>query len=120
MTPSLSTPLDLRTLNQVQEVVLRELRNQVCTWEQQAFDSSKRGDYRSAQQFSEWAFAADILVSTASRACAALFLDTCDSLLVVSDTRTVDLPNLNRSSEDRYLDTLGIEVASTQPCSPQS
>jgi hypothetical protein len=120
--PLSSSPvhLDLGTINEVQAVVLRELRNQVCTWEQKAVDASKYGDFRSAQQYSEWAFAADILVSAASRACTALFLDTCESLPVVADTRTVELPDLNRSSEDRFLDTLSVEVASAQPCPIQS
>jgi hypothetical protein len=115
--PLSSSPvrLDLGTINEVQSVVLRELRNQVCEWEQKALDASKSGDYRAAQQYTEWSFAADFLVYRVSTACTALFLDTCDSLPVVADTRTVALPNLTRSDNDRYLDSLSIEVASAQP-----
>jgi hypothetical protein len=115
MTLSSSVQLDLATINQVQSVVIREIRNQVCDWEQKAMDASNLGDYRSAQQYKEWAFAADFLVYRVSTACTALFLDTCDSLPVVADTRTVALPNLTRSDNDRYLDSLSIEVASAQP-----
>jgi len=32
----------------------------------------------------------------------------------------VELPNLSRSPEDRYLDALTVEVASAQPCPFQS
>jgi hypothetical protein len=115
MTVTTSHQLDLGTINQVQSVVIRELRNQVCTWEQEALDAAQQGDYRSAQQFRDWAFAAEILASKASTACTALFLDTCQSFPVVQDTRTVTLPNLSRSAADRHLDALTIEVVSEQP-----
>jgi len=116
--PLSSSPvhLDLGTINEVQTVVVASLRNQVCEWEQKAIDASNFGDYRSAQQYREWAFACDLAITKASAACTALFLDTLNSLPVVTDTRTVELPNLNRSSEDRFLDTLSVEVASAQPC----
>jgi hypothetical protein len=77
-------------------------------------DAASRGEYRSAQQYKEWAFAADLAVSTASSALAALFLETLDTLNVVEDTRTVQLPDLRRP-EDRCLDALQVEVASHQP-----
>lgn len=118
MTPSLSAPhpaLDLRTVGEVQSVVTRELRSQVCTWEQQATDAALQGDYRSAQQYRDWAFAAELLTHKAATACTALFLETCEAFPVVQDTHTVALPNLTRSDDDRYLDDLMLEVASAQP-----
>ena len=111
--------LDLGTINQVQSVVVASLRNQVCEWEQKAIDASNFGDYRTAQQFKEWAFACDLAATKASTACSALFNDAVNSLPVVTDTRTVELPNLNRTPMDRYLDALTVEVASEQPCPSQ-
>ena len=115
MTLSSSVQLDLRTITEVQAVVTRELRSQVCTWEQQATDAALQGDYRSAQQYRDWAFAADLLTHYAATACTALFLETCEAFPVVQDTRTVALPNLSRSDDDRYLDEITLEVASAQP-----
>lgn len=77
-------------------------------------DAASRGEYRSAQQYKDWAFAADLAVSTASSALAALFLESLDTLNVVEDTRTVQLPDLRRP-EERCLDALQVEVASYQP-----
>jgi hypothetical protein len=103
MTPSLSTSqrhqLDLPTLNATREIVLKELQNQVATWEQNSADAAKRGEYQSAQQYKDWAFAADLCVHTASMAIGALVIDTLESLSVVEDQRTVTLPNLSDSSE---------------------
>jgi hypothetical protein len=115
MTINTSHQLDLATINEVQSVVIRELRNQVCTWEQEAIDAAQQGDYRSAQQYRDWAFAAEILASKAGSACLAIFLETCETFPVVQDTMTVTLPNLTRSAADRHLDALTIEVASEQP-----
>ena len=106
--------LDLGTINEVQQVVVRAIRNQVCTWEQHAIDAANRGDYRAAQQYREWAFAGDLCSSSASVVCTALFSDAISSLPVVTDYRTVQLPNLTRSVEDCRLDDLAIEVASAQ------
>lgn len=115
--PVSSSPvqLDLGTINQVQSVVVAALRNQVCEWEQKAIDSSSFGDYSTAQQFKEWAFACDLAATKASTACSALFHDAISALPVVKDTRTVELPNLTRSDADRRLDDLVIEVVSSQP-----
>lgn len=118
MTPSLSSStgqLDLATITAVRQVVIRELRNQVCNWEQKAIDAEKFGDHRSARQYQDWAFAAELSVSSVFTACAALFQDAAESI-VVKDTRTVELPNLSRSAEDCYLDALTVEVASYQTC----
>ena len=113
---SSSIHLDLSTINSVCDVVVRELRNQVCTWEQQSLDAACQGDYRGAQQLKDWAFACDLAVSKVFTATGALFQDALTALPIVSDTRTVELPNLNRSDTDRHLDDLAIEVASAQPC----
>jgi hypothetical protein len=107
--------MDLATLNTAREVVIKAIQNQVMTWEQNATDVASQGDYRSAQQYKDWAFAADLCVHTASMAVGALILDTLDSMAVIADQRTVTLPNLSRSPEDQYLDHLAIEVASQQP-----
>jgi len=107
--------LDLATLNVAREVVAKALQNQVCTWEQDADDAAAQGDYRSAQQFKDWAFAGDIAVHTASMAVGALILDTLDALSVVEDARIVQLPEVQRSAHDRFLDALTTEVASQQP-----
>jgi hypothetical protein len=121
MTPTLSSfpaqphQLDLASLNAAREVVTKALQNQVIIWEQNAADAAAQGDFRSAQQFKEWAFAADLAVHTASMAVGAVILDTLDSLPIVEDQRTVTLPNLTRSTEQRYLDDLATEVASHQP-----
>ncbi len=115
--PLSSSPvhLDLATINVVQEVVTRELRSQVCDWEQKAIDASNFGDYRSAQQYKEWAFAVEVALSKVSTACTALFLDTCQSFPLVEDTRVVQLPRVRRSAADRRLDALNMEVVSSQP-----
>lgn len=107
--------LDLATLNVAREVVAKALQNQVCTWEQDAADAAARGEYRSASQFRDWAFASDLAVHTASMAVGALILDTLDALSVVEDARTVQLPEVQRSAHDRFLDALTTEVASQQP-----
>ena len=115
--PVSSSPvqLDLGTINQVQSVVVSALRNQVCEWEQKAIDCSNFGDYRTAQQYKEWAFACDLAATKASTACSALFHDALTALPIVQDTRKVELPNLTRSDADRLLDDFVIEVVSSQP-----
>jgi hypothetical protein len=120
--PLSSSPvhLDLGTINEVQSAVVSSLRNQVCEWEQNAIDAANFGDYRAAQQYREWAFACDLAATKASTACSALFHDALTALPIVQDTRRVELPNLSRSPEDRYLDALTVEVASAQPCPFQS
>ena len=118
MTPSTRCleQLDLGTLNITQAIVTKALQSKVCEWEQAATDAASRGDYRSAQQYKEWAFAVDLAIYAASTAFSALFLEALDSLCVVQDTRTVQLPNLGRSVKDHCIDTLVTEVASHQPC----
>ncbi len=112
---SSSVRLDLATINAMQEVVVREIRNQVCTWEQKALDAAQQGDYRSAQQYRDWSFAADFVAYNVSTACTALFLDTCQSFPLVEDTRVVQLPRVRRSAADRHLDAMTLEVVSSQP-----
>lgn len=112
---TLSLPLDLRTINSVQEAVISSIRNQVCQWEQDACDAGAMGDFRSAQQFRDWAFAAELVASKASSACTALFLDTCNAFPLVEDCRQVSLPDLKRSAKDLALDALSLEVASEMP-----
>ena len=118
MSPSTLRPrqLDLGTLNASQSVVTKALQSNVCEWEQAATDAASRGEYRSAQQYKEWAFAADLAVHTASMALGALFFETLDAIPIVEDTRTVHLPDFGRTSQERYLDALATEVASNQPC----
>jgi hypothetical protein len=118
MTPSTRCleQLDLGTLNATQSVVTKALQSKVCECEQAATDAASRGEYRSAQQYKEWAFAVDLAIYAASSAFSSLFLETLDRLCTVEDTRTVQLPNLGRSVEDQYIDTLATEVASHQPC----
>lgn len=106
--------LDLETINEVHQTVVRAIRDQVCAWEQEALDAGKRGDFRAAHQFTDWAFAADLCATKASTTCSSLFLDALGSLTVVTDQRTVQLPTLNRSLEDCRLDDLQTEVASAQ------
>ena len=119
MTSSTLRPrqLDLGTLNASQSVVSKALQSKVCEWEQAAADAAARGEYRSAQQYKDWAFAADLAVHTASMALGALFFETLDTIPIVEDTCTVQLPDLGRTTQDRYLDALATEVASNQPCS---
>lgn len=107
--------LDLATLTATRTVVTKALQSKVCEWEQAATDAVSQGDYRSAQQYKEWAFAVDLAVHTVGLAFSALVLETLDSLRIVEDTRTVQLPDLGRSDRDRYLDALQVEVASHQP-----
>ena len=114
MTQTPPVQLDLGTINEVQQVVVRALRNQVCDWEQKAHDAGLTGDWVAAQQYTEWAFAANLCASTASQVCTAVFSEAISSLPVVTDCRSVQLPNLTRSVEDCRLDDLAIEVASAQ------
>lgn len=117
MTPTTQRPeqLDLATLTATRTVVTKALQGKVCEWEQASTDAAAQGDYRSAQQYKEWAFAVDLAFHSVSMAFSTLVLETLDSLRIVEDTRTVQLPNLARSDEDRYLDALQVEVASQQP-----
>ena len=117
MTTSTPRPqqLDLGTLSATQKVVSKALQNKVCEWEQAATDAAARGEYRSAQQYKDWAFAVDLAIHAASGAISALFAETLNTMRIVEDTRTVQLPDLGRSDEDRYLDALQVEVASHQP-----
>ena len=94
--PVSSSPvaLDLATINEVREVVVRELRDQVCAWESKALEAGRQGDYMSAT----------------------LFQDALTALPIIPDTRTVELPQFHRSEQDRRLDGLATEVASHQPC----
>ena len=110
MTPPLSSSLDLATLNAAQAVATRALKDAVCAWEQEATDAALRGEYRSAQQYKDWAFAADLAVHRVSGAIGALFLKTLEAMPLVQDTRTVKLPDLGRC-----LDALAVEVANEQP-----
>jgi hypothetical protein len=114
--PSVPSSLDLGTINEIQQTIVRALHDQVCTWEQEALDASKRGDYRAAHQYTDWAFAADLCASKASSVCTSAFLDAVRSLTtVVQDQRSVQLPNLNRSAKDLALDVLATELASERP-----
>jgi len=108
-------PLDLFTLNAAQGVATKALQDAVCTWEQSASDAAQRGEYRSAQQYKEWAVAADLAVHYVSTALGALVLDALQAFPLVHDTRTVKLPDLGRSDQDHYLDAIAVEVASQQP-----
>ena len=94
MTPPLSSSFDLATLNAAQAVATRALKDAVCTWEQEAADAAHRGGYRSAQQYKDWAFAADLAVHRVGGASGALFLETLEAIPLVQDTRTVKLPDL--------------------------
>jgi hypothetical protein len=114
MTPHPSS-LDLATLNAAQKVATQALQSLVCKWEQEALNAAHRGEYRSAQQYKDWGFAADIAVHSVSGAVGALFLKTLEAMPLVQDTRTVKLPELNRTEKDRHLDALAVEVASEQP-----
>lgn len=114
MTQTAPAQLDLGTINEVQQVVVRALRDLVCNWEQKAHDAGLGGDLRAAQQYTEWAFAAELCASRASQVCTAVFADAISALPVVTDQRTVHLPNLTRSAEDLRLDALAVEVASAQ------
>lgn len=107
--------LDLATINEVQSVVVSELRNQVITWEEHALEAARQGDYRSAQQYRDWSFAADLLAHRVGSACTSLFLDTCGALPIIEDTRVVQLPQIQRSTSDLRLDDLTLEVISQMP-----
>ena len=118
MTPlSSSSTLHLGTLNTCEAVVIRKLRDQVCQWEQDAVDAAARGEYGTAQQCKQWAFAADLVVSTALVAFSALVLDSfAYGRELVREQREVKLPEVPpRSPKDLALDVLSIEVASQQP-----
>lgn len=110
-----SLPLDLRTINSVQEATVSALQDLVCEWEQSAHDAAAQGDYRSAQQFRDWAFAGDLARSKVVFALGELFIANLQSLPLVEDCREVSLPDLKRSAKDRALDALSIEVVSEMP-----
>lgn len=96
-TPSITAKrqLDLTTLTTARDAITKALQHQVITWEQEAADAAAQGDYRSAQQFQAWAFSADLAIHTASLAAGALILEALDSLTLVEDLRTVQLPELH-------------------------
>ena len=117
MTLSTSCPaqLDLASLTAAQQVAIAAIQDLVCEWEQSGLDAAANGDYRSAQQYRDWAFAGDLARYKVVSALGALFIDTLDTLRLVEDYRQVQLPDLGRSDQDRYLDALQVEVASHQP-----
>ncbi len=96
--PSATTesPLQLASLSTVRDAITEALQNQVISWEQEATNAADRGEYRSAQQFKDWAFAADLCLHISAMTVGALILDTLDALSVVEDVRTVQLPDLRR------------------------
>jgi hypothetical protein len=106
--------LDLGTLNSSHEVAVTAIQHIVCEWEQKAVDAGSSGDWRSAQQYKDWAFAANMVRTQVGSALGALFLESLQSLSVVTDQRTVELPNLSRTPQDQYLDAMALEVASHQ------
>lgn len=110
------TTTDLSTLNVASAVVKKALQDAVCSYEQQALDAARRGEYMSAQTYKQWAFATDLAIHTASAAISALFLEALETMPLVDDLREVHLPAVTRSSEDSYLDDLTVEIASRQPC----
>lgn len=115
LSTSRSQQLDLASLNAVQAVAVGALQNLVCEWEQSALDAAASGDYRSAQQYREWAFACDLARFKVISSVGALFMETLDTIQVVEDCREVQLPDIGRTDKDRYLDSLQVEVASHQP-----
>lgn len=114
MTPRPS-PLDLATLNAAQAVASKALQALVCKWEQEAVHAAQRAEYRSAQQYKDWAFAVDLAVHSVSGAVGALFLETLGAMPLVQDTRTVKLPDLGHTDKGTHIDAVAIEVASEQP-----
>ena len=81
----------------------------MCTWEQEAADAAHRGEYRSAQQYKDWAFAAALAVHRVGGAIGALFLKTLEAIPLVQDTRNVKLPDLSGSNNNPVLDPLSWE-----------
>ena len=112
---TLSLPLDLRTINSAQEAVVSALHDLVCEWEQASHDASASGDYRSAQQFRDWAFAGDLARFKVVAVLGELFIANLQQLPLVEDCRQVSLPDRKRSATDLVLDALSIEVASEMP-----
>jgi len=94
MTPPLSSSFDLATLNAAQAVATRALKDAVCTWEQEAADAAQRGEYRSAQQYKDWAFAADLAVHRVSGAIGVLFVEMLEVIPLIHGARKVSLPVL--------------------------
>jgi len=69
---------ELHLLNQHQELAVDACRSLVCEWEQQAHDARLSGDQRSAQLYSQWAFAADLVASRVSVAFSKAFSSALD------------------------------------------
>lgn len=108
---------DLLTINKATAVVKTALQGAVCSYEQQAIDAARRGDYLSAQTYKQWAFATELALHTAEGALTGLFIDVMGArteppLKLVSRT---EFPAVSRSEEDYRLDSLQQEVASAQP-----
>jgi hypothetical protein len=110
-----SQQLDLATLNSAQQIAVSALQDLVCEWEQASHDASASGDFRSAQQFRDWAFAGDLARFKVVSVLADLFIANLQQLPLVQDCREVSLPDLKRSAKDLVLDALSIEVASEMP-----
>jgi hypothetical protein len=94
--PAATRPLELAALTAARAAITQALQHQVISWEQEAANAADRDEYRSAQQFKDWAFAADLCIHISAMAVGALILDTLDALAVVDDVRTVQLPDLLR------------------------
>lgn len=105
--PSDLSTLDLATLNAASEVIVAALQSHCIQWEQQSADAAADGNLTSALMFKQWAFAAELMASTASAEVTILFCQAVNARFGSID------PN-KRSVEDQFHDALALEVASAQ------
>ena len=74
----MTTNLDMPTINAATKVVVEAMQSAVCQWEQQSQDAAKNGNFSSALMYQNWAFAADLMISTASTTLTNLLVETYD------------------------------------------
>jgi hypothetical protein len=96
--------LDLETLRVAQDALVSALQSQSCEWEQESADAIASGHLSVALMKKEWAFAADLLSTLASK-----------EFFVLRGSLAHAPGKFLRSNEDLVLDELAIEITSRQP-----
>jgi len=109
MTPTLSSSLDLATLNAARKVTANALKAYVCELEQKALDAARCRDYQAAKLNSDWAFSADLCVLKVSAALSELIVEALNAPPLKSPD-TVQLLSLERTTEEQPVELATVRL----------
>ena len=73
-----TSTLDLSTITAAKEAVVAAMRNAVCQWEQQSQDAAYDGNLTAALMYQNWAFAANLMATTAGTTLTRLLMEAYD------------------------------------------